>query len=99
MANLVTITKQGTKTELSKIKVISTGQLGAVDMTIRNTSRIVLHNPKLEVPLGVKIVKPKKFPSSLIPNQSFDAKIEIDGGISFSGKLKLTYDFIKIEQT
>ena len=98
MVQLATVFKKNSKVELNKIKVITTGESGIVEMTVRNTSDQVINNPKIDPPLGVRILEPRKFPVSLKPGDSFNAKIEIDGIISFNEKLRFTYDFMKIEE-
>lgn len=99
MTKLATIFKEGTKDELTKIKVITTGEPGIVNMTVKNTSKFTINNPRIDVPLGVEILEPKTFPLKLLRGASFSTKIKIDGVISFSEKLRFTYDFLKIEQS
>ena len=99
MAKLVTIFKKGTQEELNKIKIVTTGKSGIVEMTVKNTSDKVITNPKIDVPLGVKLLEPDTLPASLKPNKSFNAKIEIDGIVSFKEELKFTYEYLKIEQS
>lgn len=98
MTKLATITKKDSNSELTQINVVTTGEPSIVEMKIKNTSDRVLRNPVLEMPSGVKLLSPKKFPTSMIPDQSFNAKIEIDGMISFNGKIRFVYDFVKTEE-
>ena len=83
--------------KFTRAKMITTGGPGFFEVTAKNTSRTVIRNPKFHLAAGVMMVSPKVMPDSMIPGQSITVKFRLDGGASFSDKVKFSYDFVKVE--